>query len=415
MKSRTVALTGRACAAALFLSSGSVVLASGFSVPEISIAGLGLSNAMVADTRQAGALPYNPAVAAFLGKASLGGGLMLLKPDIKVSDTLFNEGESFDSEGKSWIGTAMGHGHYTFGEDLSLVLSINTPLGLETRWPSEAFGPGFSAVGAPGKEPTHSQLELVSASPSLTYRINENAAISGGLDLYWTRKLKFNTADTTITNNSVDSGTGFHLSGLYRHGDWSFGATYFSTAAIDIDGKLETGGVKIPVKTTFDLPWRAQVGVHYRATENLGIEFDITRTGWSKFDKLEIDHASLPVNLVTSVNNWNDANAYRLGVTYSLSDATDLRFGYSYDETPQDDEYFSARIPDADRHLFSVGFSHGLAGGWDIEGGYMYVMFEDRSLELPPPTGGDPNGTMLYNGDYSSSVHLLGLGVSKTF
>lgn len=41
------------------------------------------------------------------------------------------------------------------------------------------------------------------------------------------------------------------------------------------------------------------------------------------------------VNLVTSTNGWKDVSAYRLGVTYELSDTTGLRFGYSFDETPR--------------------------------------------------------------------------------
>lgn len=415
MSKRTAAAVVQVMAATLSLTTTSSVLASGFAVPEISITGLGLSNALVANTREAGALPYNPAASAFLGQASVGAGLIALHPSMSVSDTFLNPGRKFDSEAKDWFAVPMAHGHYALNDDFSLALSINAPFGLETNWSSEAFGRGFAAVGAPGKEPTKSQLELISASPSLTYKINEDAAVSAGFDLYWSRKLAFNTSDTDISNNSTDSGTGFHVSGLFRHGDWSFGGTYFSSASIDIDGKVKTGGMTIPAKTTLELPWRAQIGVHYQAMENLGIEFDITRTGWSKFDEIKIEHESFPITLVESVNNWNDVNAYRLGVTYGLSDKTDLRFGYSYDQTPQDKKYFSARIPDADRQLFSVGFSHRLDNDWNIEGGYMYVKFNNRSLSLPPPTGNDPNGTLLYDGDYKSSVHLLGLGVNKTF
>lgn len=416
MSSRSVVITtAKVVVATATLSVSSFVQASGFAVPEISIAGLGLSNALVANTREAGAIPYNPAASAFLGKASVGGGLIGLHPSNSVSDTWLNPGSEFDSEAKSWFAAVMAHGHYALNDDFSLALSINTPFGLETRWPSEAFSRGFAAVGAPGKEPTHSKLELISASPSLTYKINDNAAISGGFDLYWARKLAFDTTDTKIANDNTDSGTGFHVSGLFRHGDWSFGGTYFSSATIDIDGSVKSGGVSIPAKTELNLPWRAQIGVHYQAMENLGIEFDITRTGWSEFKDIKIEHQSLPVTLVESANNWSDANAYRLGVTYGLSDKTDLRFGYSYDQTPQDDKYYSARIPDADRHLFSIGFSHTLADDWNIEGGYMYVKFNNRSLDLPPPTSSDPNGTILYNGDYKANVHLIGLGVNKTF
>ncbi|MEN8176154.1 MAG: hypothetical protein ABFS23_10350, partial [Pseudomonadota bacterium] len=70
---------------------------------------------------------------------------------------------------------------------------------------------------------------------------------------------------------------------------------------------------------------------------------------------------------------------------------------------------------DADRHLFSLGVSHELAGGWNLEGGYMYVNFKDRSLSLPPPTGSEPNGTFLYDGDYESNVQVVTLGISRVF
>ena len=415
---RTYSATTVVLAGAIALAVGQEARASGFAVPEISIAGIGLSNALVANTTEAGALPYNPAVMAFLGDASAGGGLMLIGPGNKVSDTLFNDGESFDGEGSDWLLSGMAHGHIAMGEQLALGLSVNSPFGLETVWASEAFADGFAAVGAPGQEPTRSKLELISASPSMSYKINDDAAVAAGFDLYWIRDLKFNTAANLICCGT-GTGAGFHLAGLYRRGDWSFGASYFSSAEVDVeDGKV----AGLEANTTTELPWRAQLGARYQVNDAIGVEFDFTRTGWSKFDKIEIFASDGFINealggpLVTSTNNWDDANAYRLGVTWALSDRTELRFGYSYDETPQDDDHFSARIPDSDRHLFSVGFSYELGNsGWDLEGGSMYVSFEDRSVSLPPPTGSEPNGTALYNGDYESDVHLVGLGISKRF
>lgn len=412
----------RSLTAASLLVGNGLAQASGFAVPELSIAGLGLSNAMVANTSDAGALPYNPAAMAFLGSGSVGGGVMFIKPSNSVSDTFLNPGETFDGKAPDWIGTVMGHGHMEINETLSLGLSVNTPFGLETRWPSRAFGDGFALVGAQGAEPTHSKLELISASPSLTYKINENAAISGGLDIYWVRDLQFNTASTLICCGD-GTGAGFHLAGLYRSGPWSFGATYFSSSNIDIDdGKVAPPGAEFEAHTELDVPWRAQLGVAYQATEAVNVEFDITRTGWSSFDRLEVYASDDFINaslggqpLVTSTNNWDDANAYRLGVTWDLSDATRLRFGYSYDETPQDDDHFSARIPDADRHLFSVGVRQTMGDGWEVEGGYMYVLWEDRTIDQPLPTGNEPNGTALYNGDYEGDSHLFGLGVTKRF
>lgn len=413
---------GRPVVVATMVVSGGLAQASGFAVPELSLAGLGLSNALVANIREPGAIPYNPAATAFLGEGSVGAGLLFIHPSNSVSDTFLNPGESFDGKGTEWIATALGHGHMAINETLSLGLSVNTPFGLETRWPSRAFADGFAAVGAPGAEPTHSKLEMISASPSLTYKINEDAAVSAGFDLYWVRDLQFNTASTLICCGD-GTGAGFHLAGLFRRGPWSFGASYFSTASVDIDdGKVAPPGTEFVANTELDVPWRAQIGVAYQASETVNVEFDITRTGWSSFDKLEVFASDDFINaslggqpLVSSTNNWDDANAYRVGVTWDLSDTTRLRFGYSYDETPQDDDHFSARIPDADRQLFSVGVRQSVGDGWEIEGGYMYVLWEDRSISQPMPTGAEPNGTALYNGDYESDSHLLGVGVTKRF
>jgi long-chain fatty acid transport protein len=89
--------------------------------------------------------------------------------------------------------------------------------------------------------------------------------------------------------------------------------------------------------------------------------------------------------------------------------------GYSYDESGQTDEYFSARVPDNDRQLFSIGLTHEYSG-WTLEAAYMYVMVDDRTFNTTtPPNPADPNGTSLYNGTYESSVNLLSVGLSTKF
>ena len=71
-----------------------------------------------------------------------------------------------------------------------------------------------------------------------------------------------------------------------------------------------------------------------------------------------------------------------------------MRAGYARDLTGQGDEHFTVRVPDADRHLFSVGLRHALSGGWEVEAAYMYAMVDDRDYvsTLPFGTyGSDPN------------------------
>jgi long-chain fatty acid transport protein len=174
-----------------------------------------------------------------------------------------------------------------------------------------------------------------------------------------------------------------------------------------------------PAQADLPVPYRLQAGVRYRANKRLAVEFDISRTGWSDFDTLVINNSLSPPapSPVTSANSWSDANAYRLGASYQWDSKTLLRFGYTFDETPQPRDYFSARIPDSDRHLFSIGMSRAMGNGLELDAGYMFVKFKDytHAAAGAGPVPGDPNGSIAYNGDYESSVHLFGVGVTKHF
>jgi long-chain fatty acid transport protein len=240
------------------------------------------------------------------------------------------------------------------------------------------------------------------------------------------KTVEFNSNFNTESRPRFDldgsgAGVGLNLSLLFVSGDWSVGAAYHSSANISIDGNIKTNAnTGLPsdnVVTDLEVPWRFQVGVRNQTTDRLAIEFDFTRTGWSSFDKLEVKNEEYGKTIFTSTNDWNDANAYRLGLSYDVSDAIQLRAGYTHDQTPQDDDHFSPRVPDADRNLYSFGAGFKIPDGWTIDASYMLVKFEDRKIDQPEwdAETEEYNGTSAVNGDYRSSVSLLSLGVSKTF
>jgi long-chain fatty acid transport protein len=208
---------------------------------------------------------------------------------------------------------------------------------------------------------------------------------------------------------------------MVRQGRWTFGGSYHSETRIPVEGTIEAPTASANFDAELNLPSRLQLGVRHQTTDKLGLEFDFTRTGWSSFDQLIADESSYGVNLLTSTNKWDDANAYRLGATYDISEATQLRAGYTLDETPQDDSFYSPRVPDADRQLFSLGIGHTLNNGWTIDAAYMYVKFDDRTVDIDPsfshpaPYTDETNGTSAVNGTYESSVHLFGVGITKKF
>ena len=395
----------------------SQVQASGFRIPEISTVGTATANALVANSEELGALAYNPAGMAFHDQDGLVAGLTYLTYDLSVDPA---GGSKTDSDGKNSFAIpnfyymAKGQGKVSAG------LAINSPFGLETSWPKDTF-PLFAGTLDP-LEPEQSTIEMVNINPNLSYQIDATSALAFGLDLYYLNKIVFNTQQIFI--NGRGAGLGWNLAYLKKHGKWSFGASYRSRVTVDINGKFDASAISKPVttaKTSVEFPDIFQAGVSYQATDKLGLEFDIDYTGWSSFDKFDITPPNGGTPLTSSTNNWDDAMAYRLGAIYRLSPATQLLFGYSLDQKAQPDDYFSARIPDADRQLFSMGMTHDF-GGWTLEAAYMHVATDSRTINstnsyIAKASGGDPdpNGTDAYNGTYESSVNLFSIGLSMKF
>lgn len=388
--------------AALLLAQ-TTVQAGGFAVPEASPTGIGASNALVADHTELGAIPYNAAVAAFQNENILGGGGLLINPNLSVTTAT---GEH-DSQGRDFLLAPSLFGSYHVSDNTSLVFAISSPFGLETIWDETVF------PALPVGHPTASNIELVDINPSVVYQLNQHFAVSVGVDYYYVLKIDFN-ADI-LSNEGDGDGWGWGASALYVEDNWSLGVSFHSEATTDIEGSSTGLGSTTPATAEIPLPWRLQAGLRYQFNPDWAVEADISRTGWSSFDTLTIINGSI-LSPVTSVNNWEDANAYRIGFTHRLSPKTRLRFGYTYDETPQPREFFSARVPDNNRHLFSIGASHELSKGMELDIGYMLVVFEDYTHNSSTPASiTEPNGTAAYNGDYSSTVNLLGVGLTKRF
>ncbi|MTW21230.1 OmpP1/FadL family transporter [Allochromatium palmeri] len=401
------------------------VQASGFMLPESSTAGIGLSNALVANPDERGAFAYNPAAMGFHATSSLAVGTYFIGPNFSV-DTASGH---HDSQGADWMALPMIQGAFSLDERWRLGLGVSVPFGLETRWSDGTFPAvsGTRSIGAysiPLGHPLTSKLEIIDVSPTVAYRLNDALSLSAGIDVYWARQAKLDSTLGTLTGDGY--GFGFNLGALYRQGPWSLGAAFRSSATLELEGdfvpkssvlvslgrlaRAQTGELDLA------LPWRLQLGARYAFDERLAVEFDISRSGWSAFNDIKVTSKATGALIFVDQNDWNDANAYRLGATYQWNDQTQLRFGYTYDETGQDDDHFSARVPDNDRHLFSLGLAQSLGNGLSLEAAYMYVRAVERDYRgASPYTGGDLNGSTALAGDYSMDAHLIGLEIVKVF
>jgi long-chain fatty acid transport protein len=390
------------------------LFASGFRLPESSIGGMALSNAVVANPDLPGALIYNPALMSAQSDPRLVNfGVINISLDAEVSP---ENGNPAKSNGKSNIQLPSFFYMSRLNDQLSWGVGLHTPFGLETKWPANTFS-GFSDIGAGALEPEASKLELVNLTPNLSYKIDIHNSVAFGVNYYIVKKLVFNTQASQIDADGEDFG--YTLAYHYSRGSWNFGATYRSAVETHVEGNITAGGVTADAEADIEFPKMLQIGVRKQVNNQWAIEFDVERTYWSSFDNVSIENnhpAPTIPNPIDNTNNWKNVNAYRLGISYRLNNLTQLYFGYTRDETPQPDNYYSARIPDADRQLVSAGFSHQLDSGWTLEGGIMLVMFDDRTIQNTTPfVGGESNGTTVYNGRYESEALLVGAGFTKTF
>jgi long-chain fatty acid transport protein len=401
--------------------------ASGFSLPELSAAGVGTANALVANPVETGAFAYNAAAMGFHDRSTVALGGTFISPSFTVD----NAAGSSDSQGADWYGAPVVQAALRLNDQWRLGLGVNAPFGLETRWSYGTF-PALSqsitqgSVSIPtGNHPTTSVLEVLDFVPSAAYRVNGNLSLGLGLDLYWAKTSQLNSNLGSLRGDGY--GAGFNLSALYQLDALSLGIAYRSGGTLSIDGGYTPQNVALvaagrlvpgqPASVDLNLPWSLQLGVRYAFSDAFAMELDWTRTGWSEFDQLEVKGSSSGTLIFADVNDWQDANAYRLGLTYQIRPSTQLRLGYSYDETGQGDEHFSARVPDSNRQLVGIGIAQDIGEDLTIEAGYMYVFMDEREIRSATPyrPGGDVNGTAALNGDYQMDAHVIGIELVKAF
>jgi long-chain fatty acid transport protein len=357
---------------------------------------------------------------AFQKEGQLVVGATSIHPDISVSPQL---GMASDSQGKDHILVPTLFATKHINSDWSWGVGVNAPFGLETKWEAGTFGTfalGGAAVAA--LEPEHSKIKMLNINPNVSYQINANTSLAVGIDNYRVLDLIFNTQAIKISGDGQDYG--WNIGVLHAETNWSLGISYRSSVKVDLDGTVDAtaaGASTSDAKAKVEFPGLLQIGGRYKVDDKLALELDIEKTGWNSFDTIEIEHSAGIPSPISSTNDWKNAMAYRLGGTYELSPANQLRLGYSLDETPGNDNFFSARVPGNDRQTLSLGLAHKRAD-WTIELAYMYVKADDRKINsstsfLAGVGGGntDPNGTDAFNGTYKLTAHIFGLGVNTQF
>lgn len=391
--------------------------AAGFAILQQGTAAMAQGNAFVAQADDPSAVFYNPA-----------GLIQLKRPEIYFNTVFSSTNRTYTSPAGQY--TTAKHEIYmipaNYGvlpvhERVVLGLGFFSPFGLGTTWPPEWEGRYLS---------TKSKLQTFNFNPVVAVKLLDNLSVAAGLDVLWSkvniqRRTFLMTPWGLLREQKSDFegdgvGFGYNLGLLYEPLEGvKCGVSYRSEIKVTHSGDvkismLDAIGGEADVVYPPSVTW----GVAYSRIKPFVFEFDVTWTGWSTYDYLKLDLSQSLPGLGSSIEQekkWRDAWAFRFGGNYEIRPGMKARLGYIFDMTPVPNSTFDPTIPDANRHIFTLGGDTQF-GRFTLGFAYNFIVSENRSKANKLGTNGVPLPSIYQaNGKYKGDNHSLGLSLSCKF
>ncbi len=428
--------------------------AQGFGVYEQSACALGRGGATVA-------APCNDGSSIFFNPAGIG---MASGPLVSVGASIINPIGSFTNDNGN-VGNLVTHyfpvpnayvvapvGKAAFG------VGLFAPYGLTTDWPVSFEGRflGYKT-----------SVKGIYIQPTVAYKVNDNFAIGGGVDITYAsvelnQRIDLSTQNlapgVTFARIGVPAGTDFanvKLTGNKWHAGVnlgvqgkvaptvSVGARYLSRQRIDITNgtfestqiatnlKVPPGVTGIPAGTPIDalllsqfqgsgalatqgattsivFPDQFVAGLAVKVAPKTTVLADYIFTHWALFDQLAITRQNVPTPSVT-FENFKNTSGLRVGVEHEVNPNAIVRAGFVAHQAAEPDETVTPLLPEGPRWEISGGFGFRIAKMLHADAYYMYLHQSDRrGRTIGPPPGVQPT-TALNNGMYAFKSNLFGI------
>ena len=390
-----------------------VVAAGGFQMNELGQKAFGMGGAFTALSYDASTVYYNPAAMSFGKKnmITIGGSFIKQKTNYLSP---YNGNIEADNPALSSVHLYL---LYKITDNLSAGLGFNNPFNTNTKWTDDWEGRYVVQ---------QFKLKAYYIQPSISYMVNENFGIGGGL-VYGIASTNlrqaipvegtnpFGTSEFEINGNGIGVNAGIYVN--LNDEATSFGLTYHSAVKFDLkNGDATFSNIPsslssaYPASTTFNsefkMPSMISIAVAYKFTKNLVTTFQIDRTQWSSFDSLNFELPDYPDLDIRTARSFKNVLTARVGAQYTFEEKVDVRIGAAFDQSPVPQDHLSPDLPDADKILLSAGagynFSDNLSG--DISLG-MDTWFERKG----------ESADQKIEGSYKSNDIVIGLGLNYKF
>jgi len=301
---------------------------------------------------------------------------------------------------------------YKASERLTFGLGVYSPYATGgVNWREEDLG-----------TPLDSYLGILSLTPSLSYRINENLSIGFNINIYHSildidTKTGFGQPlETEESGHAVSAGFGLMYSPNHK---LRIGLTVRGPATMKITGTtsltqavpgIGTVHINRDSETDFELPWDLEFGFSYRFSERLVISASAQYTMWSVLDSVHKSIKDFPMVGDMDIReelNFENILILRAGAEYMISGGLFLRGGLGVDRAAQPSDTLSPNNIDVDKFTLLGGVGY-RTGNTQVD--FVYVMADGREREKTETFRGFP-----FTETYNLSASIFGLGVTFSF
>jgi long-chain fatty acid transport protein len=415
--------------AAATLGIASHAQAAGFYLEDQSTKGTGRAFSGEVSDQGSESLFYNPASIAGMTGFEFSSSATAILANAKITDTgstITRPGQATTSVGGAprafnpvepgvipSAAAAWGLGH-----NLAVGLSVTSPFSFATKYDDDAFV-RYAAEST--------RLITIDIQPTIAWRPLPWLSLGAGPVIEYSDAI-FSAALPQFTPGPDGS--------EYLHGNgWNAGYTvgaqvhpvdrltvgvnYRSKIDHTLDGGVTTSGLtgllqlggadfSEAAKAKFTTPWTATFGVRYKLTDQLTIEGQGTRFGWSDFNQIQL----IGANLTNELENYHDTTTGSVGFDYDVNPRWTMRAGVQYDPTPTPDVGRDARVPDGDRWTFAFGSTYKLTPHLLVDGGISWVDFQNSHIDRDATAyaGTIAVTPISIQGDVSASAVTMSLG-----
>ena len=379
------------------------VSAGGFRLLNQDAEAFARGNAFTATADNPSAIYYNPAGITQLEGRQVSFGGFALSAGFDYTSPL---GETASADSTFQFAPQIYYTNSPDDSQFSYGIGLFTPFGLVVDYGRDT---NFSTVAIDG------ELLVATVNPTLAYQVNPQLSVGMGLGLNYS-EISISRAITLDPRRdfSVEGdglSVGFNAGALWQPAEeLSFGLNFRSSSKVNYSGtSAATGLPDSSTDASLRLPMNIALGASYRPSSKWNIEAGIEWTDWDAVNVTVLE--GTPFGDVPFPLNYDSGFMYQLGVTRSFQQGYFLSAGYIYSENSSPDLNFTPLIPDADLHLWTIGFGRrGEESSWALA----YAIAYNGGREVRGNSSSSLIGESA-DGDYETLNHAINLSYQFSF